>query len=948
MKTHRNRVRFAAAAAALLCTGVMPAGAFVPVESSVFGSDSYAAYASAGHTGKSPASPLSLDMREPAVSEKAETLEELNGYSGPSLKLAEGGFAEWSFNFPEDTLCHVEISCCQVTGRGANAEFALYINGEIPFSSAAGFEVRRIYKDDVEGGAFQQDSQGNDIIPSVREYPVWQDIRLTDPRGYEQEPYLFRFPAGKNTLRIALNREGLAIRSIRLSAADEIPAYAEVQREYERLGYRPASDYCQTVQGELPLYKNSKSILPKADRSSPTTTPGGGAGNSLNYIGADNWKSPGASITWEIEVKQDGLYKILIKSRQKYSRDVNATRQLLIDGQLPFQEAAALAFPYSSDWQNYTVGGEEDPFLFYLTAGRHTVTLSVSLGEIGEVIGEVDASLTELNRCYRDILMAVGTSPDAYRDYNLDKLLPETIAAMGEQADRLRQASARMVKLTGSRGSNTAVLDRIVTQLTDMSERPDTIAKRFSVFKDSLGSLGTWLLTASEQALDIDFLQIASPDFIPARADGTFVQKLWHETKAFLRSFTADYSIVSNSNEAQTDIEVWLATGRDQVQVLKKLIESDFTPHQKVNVNLKLVQASVLLPSTATGRNPDVYLQAASGDAVNYAMRGALVDLSAFSDYQEVEKRFHPSAITPLKYRDGVYALPETQSYTMLFYRKDILSELGIGVPETWDEIHKILPILQKNNMNFAMPVSTVAAPDAGMSTFYMFLLQRGGSLYNDALNATRLDGEESIAAFKQWTSFYVDYTLPQTYDAANRFRLGETPLLLADYSLYNTLQVFAPEIASLWGIEKIPGTAGSSGTVSRANSGSGVCSMILAKNDDVEASWKFLRWWTSAEVQSAYGTEIENVLGASARYPTANLEAVRELPWSATDYQKLVEQREELIGIPQVPGSYFISRHLTNAFRSVVISGAEPRESLVEYTETINREIADKIDEFS
>lgn len=539
---------------------------------------------------------------------------------------------------------------------------------------------------------------------------------------------------------------------------------------------------------------------------------------------------------------------------------MNATRQLLIDGQLPFQEAAALAFPYSSDWQNYTVGGEKTPYLFYLTAGRHTVTLSVSLGEIGQVIGTVDASLTELNRCYRDILMVVGTSPDAYRDYNLDKLLPETITAMGEQAERLRQASARMVKLTGSRGSNTAVLDRIVAQLTEMSERPATIAKRFSVFKDSLGSLGTWLLTASEQALDIDFLQVASPDYVPARADGTFMQKLWHEAKAFLRSFTADYSIVSSSDEAQTAIEVWLATGRDQVQVLKKLIESDFTPHEKVNVNLKLVQASVLLPSTATGRNPDVYLQAASGDAVNYAMRGALVDLSTFSDYKEVEKRFHPSAVIPLQYRDGVYALPETQSYTMLFYRKDILSELGIGVPETWDEIYKILPILQKNNMNFAMPV----APDA----LFMFLLQRGGSLYNDALNATRLDSEESIAAFKQWTSFYVDYTLPQTYDAANRFRLGETPLLLADYSLYNTLQVFAPEIASLWGIEKIPGTVGESGTISRANSGSGVCSLILAKNDDVEASWKFLRWWTSAEVQSAYGTEIENVLGASAGIP--------------------------------------------------------------------------------
>lgn len=235
--------------------------------------------------------------------------------------------------------------------------------------------------------------------------------------------------------------------------------------------------------------------------------------------------------------------------------------------------------------------------------------------------------------------------------------------------------------------------------------------------------------------------------------------------------------------------------------------------------------------------------------------------------------------------------------------------------------------------MNFAMPVSTVAAPDAGMSTFYMFLLQRGGSLYNDALNATRLDGEESIAAFKQWTSFYVDYTPAPNLRRGQPLPSGRNPAAARRLFPVQHAQVFAPEIASLWGIEKIPGTAGSSGTVSRANSGSGVCSMILAKNDDVEASWKFLRWWTSAEVQSAYGTEIENVLGASARYPTANLEAVRELPWSATDYQKLVEQREELIGIPQVPGSYFISRHLTNAFRSVVISGAEPRESLVEYT---------------
>ena len=52
-------------------------------------------------------------------------------------------------------------------------------------------------------------------------------------------------------------------------------------------------------------------------------------------------------------------------------------------------------------------------------------------------------------------------------------------------------------------------------------------------------------------------------------------------------------------------------------------------------MNLKLVQASVLLPSTATGRNPDVYLQAASGDAVNYAMRGACLLYTSLNEGSE-------------------------------------------------------------------------------------------------------------------------------------------------------------------------------------------------------------------------------------------------------------------------------------------------------------------------
>ena len=57
--------------------------------------------------------------------------------------------------------------------------------------------------------------------------------------------------------------------------------------------------------------------------------------------------------------------------------------------------------------------------------------------------------------------------------------------------------------------------------------------------------------------------------------------------------------------------------------------------------------------------------------------------------------------------------------------------------------------------------------------------------------------------------------------------------------------------------------------------------------------------------------------------------------------------QRKWAKGIPQVPGSYFVSRHLNNAFRKVVYNSTDVRETLNEYTEIINKELSNKRREF-
>lgn len=852
--------------------------------------------------------------------------------------IDKSGKVEWVFSALKKSNYNLKIRYRQKEGEKVNPAVSVYINGEIPFDEVSTYELTRLFSDDVVGDMFEEDSQGNDIVPAVKEKIIWQTVCL---RNSENEAYVFDFNAGFNTLEICVEQGAIEIESVELFAENEVKPYEKPLIENEQ-----PKETVIKLQAEKSLYRTEKSVIPQSDNSSPSTEPTKGIGKkSLNYINGEKWSTPGSAITWSFYVRETGYYKVNLKCRQRYKSDLFVSRCLLIDGETPCLETSKLKFFYSSDWENYILGDGDEAYLFYLEEGNHTITLEAVLGSLGETVSEVEDILLNLNRIYQDILVIAGNSPDTYRDYNFDVLIPDSLENMGIQAERLKAVSAKLSDITGRAGTNTALLDRIALQLEEMMKKPRDIASRFSAYKDNIGSLGTWIVDAKDQGLDLDYILISSPEYELDKAESSFMKKLWFEIEKFIYSFSEDYTV---EKENENSVEVWLATGRDQMNTLKKVIDSYFTPTYKINTELKLVQTGALLPAISAGGGPDVYVQANYTDAINYAMRSATVDLTEFDEFDEVVSRFDESAMVPLRYGDGVYALPETQEFLMMFYRTDILSELGLGVPETWDEILQALQILQTNNMEFALPISTTALPEQGVSAFYMFLLQNGGGVFNDELSASELSSDVSVKSFKQWTDFYVNYNLSQTYDAANRFRTGQTPLLIANYTLYNQLQVSAPEIKNLWSFCPVPGTVQSDGSIDHSVASTGLCCMILSNSSNKKNAWEFIRWWTSAEVQASYGTEIENVLGSSARYSTANIEALEELPWSSEDYAKLLEQRKYLRGIEQVPGSYFLARHLNNAFRSVVISNEEPREAILEYAEIIDREIEKKIKEFS
>jgi len=908
--------------------------------------DNYEPYLAKYPDAKRPDDEIVIEAADFVAAEPmVKVLENFEGDTGKSIDTYEEGYVEWKVNVKEAGFYNIKIKYYPIKGRSSTIEREVWINGESPFFGAKHLEFSRVWTD---ANSITRDNRDNDLRPRQVESPRWEEAYFEDYMAYYNEPYLFYFKKGENTIRLVSVKEPMVIKSITIHQAEYVPTYEELKKVYQEKGYKEVTDQFIKFQGEHANLKSDPTLYPVYDRTSPATEPYHPSKIRLNTIGGYRWNMPGQWIVWKFDVPESGLYKIALKVRQNMVRGSFTNRKLFIDGKVPFKEMENIQFKYKNDWVMDVLSDENgEPYLFYLEKGPHELKLEVTLGGLAEILRITEDSVYQLNYAYRRILMITGSSPDIYRDYQLEKQLPGVMETFKRQSQVLAELSKKLLEYTGQRGSHAALLDRLSYQLNDLYKRPETIPARLDDFKGNVGSLGTWILSTREQPLEVDYIVVASPEKELPSASVGFFAKVAHEIRAFLASFIEDYDSIGTVYSEKDAIVVWIQTGRDQAQVLKEMIDDSFTPETGIPVNLKLVAGGVLLPSVVAGRAPDVAMTVGGSDPVNYAIRNAVVDLTQFEDFEEVAKRFHPSALTPYRFNNGVFALPETQSFPMLFVRTDIFEELGLEIPQTWEDVYEILPEIQKNHMNFGLPISTTTSQGAGMSAYTMLLYQMGGELYEEDGIASALDTEQAIQAFRKWTEFYVNYKLPLWYDFANRFRIGEIPVGIADYQTYNHLMVSAPEIRGLWEFVPIPGTVMEDGTINRAESAGGACTIMLQSSKNKEAAWEFMKWWTSAEVQVRFGQEMESLMGAAARYPTANMEALSQLPWPVKDYKALMAQWEHVRGNPEVPGGYFTSRHLDNAFRNVVYSGKDPRETLLDYVRIMNEEITSKRKEF-
>lgn len=863
--------------------------------------------------------------------------------------LKDGDKYEYSFNAASNGRYGLSLTY-NASNTNGDIVLSVSIDGKTYFEEMSDIELPVLW---VNSGKIKTDAYGNQSASEQVRWDGYITHCLNDSKGVNLNPYEFDISEGEHTLSVEVLSGEFKLKAISFSAVDQPLKYSDYIKEFNNEKNSKAKPII--IEGEDAVYKTDKSLIPKSDNSDPSLSPSSYSKTVLNTIGFNSWNSSDEAVCWKFKVEESGFYKLGFKFKQSESVNNISYRKLLIDGKVPFEEANSISFNYSNGWSySEFEKADNNPYLLYLEKGEHTLTMCATLSYTAEYYRRLEKIVNELGDIYINVSMITGESPDKNRDYDLFRQIPDLSEKLQSNYDSIIKLADEMNEFTNKSGSSMiAALKNMARVLKSMLDKPYTAQRYLTDYYTNYTSVGGWLYDMKSMPLSLDRIVLSSPDGEVSDKDAGFFTKLIFGVKRFISSFMTEYNTLGTVSADGPTIKIWVNWGRDQAEILGNMINEDFTAKTGINVKLEIVNAGIVKGILA-GNPPDLSLHMARSEPVNLAMRDALYDLTQFDDFDEVKERFAKTACVPYMYDGGVYALPDTQSFYIMYCRTDILNKLGIKIPKTWDEFIDATVTIQRNNMQVWLPylkitaATTVNTGVGGLSLFPTLVHQNGLRMYNENGTASTLGSEEILPVFDKWIKFYTNYKLPKEVSFYNRFRIGTIPLGIEQYTVYQTLVNAAPEISDDWTVAEIPGVTDEKGNINNAVAGSGTGCGIIKDTGNEEYAWEFIKWWTESGTQLKYSDSVETVLGTLGRVASANMEAVSEMSWKKQDLKVILSAWDKLEEVEEVPGSYYLTRAVDQAYWAVVNGNSTSKEALMTWSKFADNEIERKIKEYS
>lgn len=819
---------------------------------------------------------------------------------------------------------------------------AMTVDGDYPYYECRNLEFETTW---VQNGEKAFDRYDNEIVTVPDKLIQWERKYLSDSSYRHSRPLTLELEAGSHEIRLTVNEGNFLLGALVLAAPERIPAYSG--------SHKAEGEQLIELQGEDFTYRNDSAIHAIAEYDT-SLYPYEVKDTVLNTIDSDSFATAGQKVTYMFDVYKDGYYYIGMNYRQSDKNDFPVFVNVEIDGEIPNQLLESYPMDYTTRYKTATLEDENgENISIYLEKGTHTISFTISIDKIREILEGLDEIMSGVNDLSLEITKVAGTNADKYRDLRLSRYIPDIEDQLYGYADRLYTLQDTVKEYAGKRGT-IAVLSSMsiaAKQLISLAEEPDEIPYRVTELCTSASSANRHLAntvdTLIRNNLAIDRIYIYQEDATLPKKPNIFVSAGMN-IKRFVTSFTDQ--AYSTSNTDPDHLQVWVNRSSQYIQIMQKMIDEYFTPQTGIEVDISVMpdQYKLVLANTS-GKAPDV----ATG--INYtipyelAIRGALADMTQFDDFREVAAPYEDGFFLTSCINGGIYAMPETMNFWVLYYRSDMLEKLGLEVPDTMQDVIDMLPELQMRGLNYYQPVSGMLL----MRNFHgttPLIHQFGGSLYgNTAQEGTAFGSAESVDGFTYLTELFTIYNMPINIDNFyQHFRNGDMPIGVADYSAYNLLTNAAPELKNSWGIALVPGIEQEDGTIDRTVCGCAESSVIFKSDSVREAqAWEFVKWWSSTPVQAEFGQTLQITYGEEYMWTTANMEAFMQLPWDTGDKQIIAEQISYVVDVARVPGTYLLEREISNAFNDIVVNKQTAQTRIDKAVKTINREFNRKLEEF-
>ncbi|MBR5767832.1 MAG: extracellular solute-binding protein [Clostridia bacterium] len=900
---------------------------------------------------------------------EVRVLENIDGVS-KALYMPSTGITSWKVSVPENALYAIRITYYPIAELDGvevttytTIERTLYIDGRIPFSEARYFYFPRnwVYQDVTRNDDgtidFRKDAMGNDVRPIRGEAPAWQTYYLRDWLGYTMSPFEFYLSKGEHTISFDASREGIVISKIEFYRYDEEPTFADFLTSMQAKGVKvidKMGDGIIKVQAENPDLVSNACLYPTNDRTSSLTEPQDPQrirNNIVNSTTVNEW------MKYTVTVPEAGLYTIAIRFRQNDLIGMFTSRRILINGEQQFKEAGMIRFKYNPSWQSSIATDGENKLLFYLEVGENEITFEAVLGEMTDYVYRIEGIIEDLNKAYTTILQLTGPTPDAYRDYGFNRLVPGAVNIIRAAAIDLYEISDELEAVTGELGDQVATLDTIALLLETMGDDEYKIAPNFVTFKNYIIALSNWLYAALKQPCKIDYFTVQGQnDPLPKDKSGLF-SSLGFEIRAFFGSFFMDYTTVDFASDIEYSkedtVNLWItsALGREDALIKRNLVDKYFTPEYGVTVKMKVITTG-LTEAILAGIGPDVAIMT-SVDTITWGLRNAVYPMEEFDGFDEVMSWFSEEEVKPLQMYDAhgvphTYGLPFNIDFYMMFYRADVFDSMGLKVPKTWNDLYDILPALLNSDMIVGMMGSGAGTEISvtGYTGLKQFLYQMGGEVFNDGGYSVALDENVALDAFESYTELFSLYKSQVNY-SITRFRTGEMPIFFGSATACYNLLMSYYDIRGLWEMAPLLGFEQEDGTINHTSTVT-VTSYILPRGSNTGASWKYLKWEVSPEQQRRMAKETLAVnANPTTKYNTATVSAFLGQAWTTEEYAAISEQFSQIAGIREFPGNYIIPTYVDAAFFKAYGQASDASDELLDRMLLINKELSRKRDDF-